>query len=310
MADTENANSEMNKEKNDASYQYFNNVQQPVTLDQNINPSNILFNSATKAYTVPYSTINTYNIINSHNPTPLYISSQNSNEQFGNFNPYFPLNSSTHFSQNLLKQTKIENKKSDNLIDFAKKFSKIYQSYLDKSVPHTWGRWITTFVLYCVFALRIITTSGWYIVTYALGIYLLNLLIAFLSPKIDPSGNAYSNYYFDDDTLLSNYYQDDSHYSNSNQSSLPTKSDDEFKPFIRRLPEFKFWLSATQAVLISFFCTLFEAFDVPVFWPILVMYFIVLFVLTMKRQIAHMIRYKYLPFSHGKRRYHNSLPPN
>ena len=29
--------------------------------------------------------------------------------------------------------------------------------------------------------------QGWYIVTYALGIYLLNLLIAFLSPKIDPA---------------------------------------------------------------------------------------------------------------------------
>ena len=29
--------------------------------------------------------------------------------------------------------------------------------------------------------------QGWYIVTYALGIYLLNLLIAFLTPKIDPA---------------------------------------------------------------------------------------------------------------------------
>ena len=28
---------------------------------------------------------------------------------------------------------------------------------------------------------------GWYIVTYALGIYHLNLFIAFLSPKVDPS---------------------------------------------------------------------------------------------------------------------------
>lgn len=29
--------------------------------------------------------------------------------------------------------------------------------------------------------------QGWYIVTYALGIYHLNLFIAFLSPKVDPS---------------------------------------------------------------------------------------------------------------------------
>ena len=29
--------------------------------------------------------------------------------------------------------------------------------------------------------------QGWYIVTYALGIYLLNLFIAFLTPKTDPA---------------------------------------------------------------------------------------------------------------------------
>lgn len=46
--------------------------------------------------------------------------------------------------------------------------------------------------------------------------------------------------------------------------------------------------------------TFFSVFDVPVFWPILLCYWIVLFVLTMRRQIAHMIKYKYIPFSVGK----------
>jgi hypothetical protein len=41
-------------------------------------------------------------------------------------------------------------------------------------------------------------------------------------------------------------------------------------------------------------------FDVPVFWPILLLYFIVLFVITMKRQIKHMMKHKYVPFSFGK----------
>jgi len=35
------------------------------------------------------------------------------------------------------------------------------------------------------------TLQGWYIVTYALGIYLLNLFIAFLSPKVDPAFAQY-----------------------------------------------------------------------------------------------------------------------
>ena len=32
---------------------------------------------------------------------------------------------------------------------------------------------------------------------------------------------------------------------------LPTKQNDEFRPFIRRLPEFKFWYSATKATFIG-----------------------------------------------------------
>ena len=39
--------------------------------------------------------------------------------------------------------------------------------------------------------------------------------------------------------------------------------------------------------------TFFEIFDVPVYWPILLLYFISLFLVTMKRQIRHMIRHRY-----------------
>ena len=38
--------------------------------------------------------------------------------------------------------------------------------------------------------------------------------------------------------------------------------------------------------------TLFPFFDIPVFWPILLVYFCVLFFITMRRQIGHMRRYK------------------
>jgi hypothetical protein len=54
-----------------------------------------------------------------------------------------------------------------------------------------------------------------------------------------------------------------------------------------------------KAALFSLTLTMFSAFDVPVFWPILVMYFIILFTITMKRQIKHMIKYRYLPFTTG-----------
>ena len=49
--------------------------------------------------------------------------------------------------------------------------------------------------------------------------------------------------------------------------------------------------------------TLFRIFDIPVFWPILLLYWLVLLFITMRRQIRHMIKYRYIPFSTGKKVY-------
>ncbi|KAL8715030.1 MAG: hypothetical protein Q9220_000987 [cf. Caloplaca sp. 1 TL-2023] len=166
------------------------------------------------------------------------------------------------------------------------RIGRLYQSYLDKSTPYTAYRWVGTGVLLALFFLRIVVAQGWYIVCYSLGIYLLNLFLAFLQPKIDPS-----------------LTQDEGLEDGDAGSSLPTKKDEEFRPFIRRLPEFKFWHSGTRAIAIGFVCTWFSIFNVPVFWPVLVVYFLILFSLTMRRQIQHMIKYRYVPFSFGKAKY-------
>ena len=50
--------------------------------------------------------------------------------------------------------------------------------------------------------------------------------------------------------------------------------------------------AATKAIVLSTVATAFPFFDIPVFWPILLVYFIVLFVITMRRQIGHMRKYK------------------
>lgn len=63
---------------------------------------------------------------------------------------------------------------------------------------------------------------------------------------------------------------------------------------------YAFRYSITKAFCVAFLMTFFSLFDVPVFWPILLCYWVVLFVLTMKRQITHMIKYRYVPFSIGK----------
>ncbi|KAF3439005.1 hypothetical protein FNV43_RR17280 [Rhamnella rubrinervis] len=155
-----------------------------------------------------------------------------------------------------------------------------YQHFLDKSTPHVLNRWIACFAVAFVYLVRVYFVQGFYIVSYGLGIYILNLLIGFLSPQVDPEIQDLSD-----------------------GPSLPTRGSDEFRPFVRRLPEFKFWYSLIKAFCIAFVMTFFSAFDVPVFWPILLFYWIVLFVMTMRRQITHMIKYRYVPFSFGKQRY-------
>lgn len=168
-------------------------------------------------------------------------------------------------------------------------FSKLvitYQNFIDHSVPFTLYRWCGFGVLIGLFLLRIVLSQGWYIICYSLGIYLLNLLLAFLTPKFDPSLEQ---------EMKNEEIEEGFEDSNT--------QDEEFKPFIRRLPEFKFWYNATRAVLLAIVLLFFSIFDIPVFWPILLMYFIILFTLTMRRQIQHMIKYRYLPFDFGKMKY-------
>ncbi|KAL5753032.1 hypothetical protein ACOSP7_023207 [Xanthoceras sorbifolium] len=162
--------------------------------------------------------------------------------------------------------------------------SRRYQHLLDKLVPHILYRWMACLGVLLIYALRVYLVEGFYIVTYGLGIYLLNLLIGFLSPQIDPEYN--------------------------DGPMLPTVGSDEFRPFVRRLPEFKFWYCITKAFCIAFVMTFFSAFDVPVFWPILLFYWLMLFTLTMRKQIMHMIKYRYVPFSFGKQRYDGKRTPS
>jgi len=171
---------------------------------------------------------------------------------------------------------------------FYRSLSLQLQLLLDRSTPHTTARWIGLLILFIIYGVRVYFLQGFYIVTYGLGIFLLNLLIGFLSPL--------------DEDLLNSMGDE------GEGPLLPVnEQDSEFKPFMRRLPEFKFWYACTKAVLVATLMTFFSFFDVPVFWPILLIYFIILFVLTMKRQIKHMVKHKYLPFNLGKKRYRGGV---
>jgi hypothetical protein len=94
------------------------------------------------------------------------------------------------------------------------------QAALDASVPLTAPRWAAFSAVVLIYALRVFFLRGFYIVTYGIAIFNLNLAIGFLSPAFDPEQQE--------------------------GPTLPT-TEQEFKPFVRRVPEFKFWCAARGA---------------------------------------------------------------
>nr|VDC95501.1 unnamed protein product [Brassica rapa] len=161
-------------------------------------------------------------------------------------------------------------------------FSKSFQNHLDRSAPHLVRRWLVTLIAAVIYIYRVYYAYGFFVVSYGLATYILNLLIGFLSPKVDPELEALDP-------------------ASASASSESSKDSDEFKPFVRRLPEFKFWYAATKAFVVAFVMTFFSFLDVPVFWPILLCYWLFLYFLTMKRQIVHMVKYRYVPFDFRKK---------
>ena len=130
-------------------------------------------------------------------------------------------------------------------------YARRFDAYIDSLTPYVTERYVALGVLLLLFLVRILVRQGYYIVCYALAIYLLNIFLAFLTPKFDPSSEEHS-------TGLDN--EGGTHGLDGQESGLssllpgkkrPTESSgllgatqaDEFKPFIRRLPEFKFWLA-------------------------------------------------------------------
>ena len=64
-----------------------------------------------------------------------------------------------------------------------------YQHMLDKTVVHIVPRWLSLVALLALYALRVYLINGWYIVSYGLGIYLLNMFIGFISPQVGTRGS-------------------------------------------------------------------------------------------------------------------------
>ena len=111
--------------------------------------------------------------------------------------------------------TSMEDQAPPTFMDrFKSSWKQKSQQLQDATVIYPKGRWIGFILLLCVYAVRVYFAQGWYIITYGLAIYLLNLFLGFLSPAQDPELEG-------------------------GGPLLPVKDGETM--FIRRVPEFKFW---------------------------------------------------------------------
>ena len=188
---------------------------------------------------------------------------------------------SSYFNEEEKKSSSDINNISLDQKSFFQKMDIYYNSIKDKIIIYKAQRWGVVAFLAVFYFIRMFRTKGYYALTYCIGIHFLNSFIGFISPLDDP----------EEDQL------------NNGDSYLPQKNNEEFRPFQRKVKEYSFWSMMFWTFLFAIPMTFFEAFNIPVFWPLLLVYFILIFFLIMRRQIKHMIKYNYLPWDTGKKNY-------
>ena len=193
---------------------------------------------------------------------------------------------SSYFSE---EENKNINNNNENISEksFFEKIKIYLNSLNDKIIIYRAERWGVVAILAVIYFIRIFRKKGYYALTYCIGIHFLNSFIGFISPLDDPEEEL-----------------------GEDNSYLPQRRNEEFRPFQRKVKEFSFWSMMFWTFLVSIFFTFFEAFNIPVFWPLLLIYFLLIFFLIMRRQIQHMIKYNYLPWDSGKKNYGSGKVPS
>lgn len=162
-----------------------------------------------------------------------------------------------------------------------RRFWVTYQRYRDMSVPHRGMRWSFFAFLCLLYLARVVSHGGFYIITYGLFIQILAQLLMLITPLYD---------------------MEEAHGG----SELPTtnvkggEQGDEFRPFVPLVQEFIVWKNMTGSVVLCIFLTMIPFLDIPVYWPILVLYAVLLLIMNMSSRIKHMWKHGYVPWSAGK----------
>ena len=138
-----------------------------------------------------------------------------------------------------------------NLLKSYSKFLTKFEKWFNSWFPYSVFLYLLTFNLVILFWYRIISQQAWFILAYALAIYHLTLIIRFLTPK-----------------------NQDCHDLNNDSVNLSE---------LRALSLSKLWFLSTLSTSIALIGTLFDSLDIPVFGPVLIVYFVILLAISCRR---------------------------
>lgn len=160
---------------------------------------------------------------------------------------------------------------------YKKDFGRNFQRFMDMIVPYTIPRWSVFGVFLLLFYIRILYLEEFYVIAYGVSVHMLYLLILVITPMSDPDDHA-------EDVALPMHER-------------------EHRPFVPKVGEFIVWRNMCRVLGIGYFLTLFGFLDIPVFWPILVVYFVALFAVQVGGRVKHMMTHKYVPWNKPKNQF-------
>lgn len=150
------------------------------------------------------------------------------------------------------------------------------QHLRDKISPFPTYRWAVTGVLALLYVIRLINIKSHAVITYCALVYLLHAFILFATPKDNSIPSPFEN---------STNEEEDNY--------IPSNIDNDFKPYVRRLPEYDFWVFTSEIVGVSYFLTFFSFTSIPVFVPILIIYFVFILLMTFWKLYKHSRKFQY-----------------
>ena len=166
------------------------------------------------------------------------------------------------------------------------------QNFLDKIAFYPGRRWCGFTFGLIFFLTRMYIQQGYAVIAYLLGLFYLNNIMLFLAPAEDPEEIEFNN----------------AKNGHEGGGFLPTRENDEYKGFQRKMHEMDFWTEMMSATVMAAFCSCFQCTDIEIYWPLLLFYFIFMTAFLCRYKLEHMIRYRYIPFEMGKKSYSKNRP--